>query len=497
MLSSDSSVILAIDQGTTGTRTLIYDRVGRIRGSGYKEFTQYCPRPGWVEHDPQEILRSSLQVMGQALSKARISSLKIAAIGITNQRETTVLWEKKTGRPVSRAIVWQDRRTASFCDQLKKKKLEPFFRSRTGLVLDPYFSGTKIRWLLDHLTGARARAAKGEILFGTIDTWLLWNLTGGKVHATDATNASRTLVLNLKKIDWDADLLKILQIPAAILPEVHASSFAFGKTISRGALKAGIPITALVGDQQAALYGQGCYQKGEMKNTYGTGCFVMINEGKHYRKPAPGLLTTIACDESGKPSYALEGSIFIAGAVIQWLRDGLEWIRKASETEKIARGLKDTGGVVVVPAFTGLGSPHWNPHARGAIFGLTRGTRRDHIIKAALESIAYQTVDVFEAMMRSVGKKPRWLKVDGGATANHSLMQFQADLLGIPVFRSDQAELTAWGAAKLAGIQCGFWKSAKEIDRLRHYKKFFPRMAQGERLQRLQLWREAVAKLVR
>ena len=490
-------VILAIDQGTTGTRAILYDATGRVRGSAYQEFNQYYPHPGWVEHDAREILRSTLEVIKRALGRARLSSLKIAAIGITNQRETAVLWEKKSGRPVSRAIVWQDRRTADFCDSLKKQGHEPFFRKQTGLVLDPYFSGTKVRWMLDHLAGLGKRASRGEILFGTIDTWLLWNLTGGRVHATDATNASRTLFLNLKKISWDTEALKILKIPSSILPEVHSSSHPFGRTVSLGALKSGIPITALIGDQQAALFGQGCYRSGEVKNTYGTGCFIMVNEGKHCRAPAPGLLTTLACDEKGRPSYALEGTIFIAGAVIQWLRDGLKMIKKAAETEKIAKKLKDTAGVVMVPAFAGLGSPYWNPHVRGAVFGLTRGTRRQHLVKAALDSIAYQTADVFHAMTRALGRKPRLLKVDGGGTANDYLMQFQADLLGIPVYRSDSLELTAWGAAKLAGIQCGFWKSAAEADRFRHYKKFSPQMSKNERLQKLGFWHEAVAKLVR
>ena len=491
-----SSVILAIDQGTTGTRALLYDLHGRIRGSAYQEFTQHYPHPGWVEHDAKEILHSALKVIARALSRARVSSSKIAAIGITNQRETSVLWERKTGRPVSRAIVWQDRRTAPLCEELKRKGYEPLFRSRTGLVLDPYFSGTKIRWLLDHLSGLRRKAERGDILFGTMDTWLLWNLTGGRVHATDATNASRTLLLDLKKISWDAEILKLLRIPRPILPEVHPSAFSFGKTSDAGPLKAGIPICALVGDQQAALFGQGCYQIGEMKNTYGTGCFVVVNQGKHYREPPRGLLGTLACDEWGKPAYAFEGAIFIAGAVIQWLRDGLQFIRKAAETEKIARSLKDTNGVAVVPAFVGLGSPYWNPHVRGAIFGITRGTRREHLIKAALESIAYQTADVFETMSRGVGRRPPFLKVDGGATANNYLMQFQADLLGVPVLRSQMSELTAWGAAKLAGIHSGFWKSVGEVDRFRRYQKFIPRMSSRERAERLRSWHEAVATLL-
>lgn len=495
-MQDSSSVILAIDQGTTGTRAVLYDSRGRIRGGAYQEFRQYYPAPGWVEHDPIEILNSTRQTIACALSRAHLESRKIAAIGITNQRETTLLWERKTGKPLARAIVWQDRRTAEFCEKLKHKGRESFFRERTGLVLDPYFSGTKIRWLLDTVSGLRRRASKGEILFGTIDTWLLWNLTGGKTHATDATNASRTLLLNLKKISWDSQILKLLKIPSEILPEVHPSSFLFGKTSTFGPLKAGIPISGLVGDQQGALYGQGCYRSGEMKNTYGTGCFLVLNEGKHYRTPSEGLLGTLACDADGKPAYALEGAVFIAGAALQWLRDGLGLIRKAGESEKIARRLPDTGGVVVIPAFTGLGAPYWNPNVRGAIFGLTRGTGREHLVKAALESIAYQTADVFEAMVRVVGQKPRFLKVDGGAAANNYLMQFQADLLGIPVLRSDRTESTAWGAAKLAGIQAGFWKSVREIDRVRRYRKFSPRMPVRERMEKLTAWREAVRKLL-
>ncbi len=494
--SRSSNFILAIDQGTTGTRALLYDIRGRIAGSAYQEFRQHYPRPGWVEHDALEIFRSTLKVISQALTRAWASSSQIVAIGITNQRETTVLWDKKTGRPVSRAIVWQDRRTAELCEKLKSRGFESFFRNRTGLVLDPYFSGTKIRWLLDEFAGLKRRADRGDILFGTIDTWLLWNLTGGKAHATDATNASRTLLLNLKKAAWDPEILKLLKIPRAILPEVHASAFSYGRTAAIGPLVKGIPISALVGDQQGALYGQGCYRMGEMKNTYGTGCFLVMNEGKHYRLPTEGLLGTLACDDQGKPVYALEGAVFIAGAAVQWLRDGLGLIRKAQETEKIALRLKDTGGVVVVPAFVGLGAPHWNPNVRGAIFGLTRGTRREHLIKATLDSIAYQTADVFEAMSRAIGKRPRYLKVDGGAAANNYLMQFQADLLGVPVLRSDQTESTAWGAAKLAGVASGFWKNVKKVDRFRYYRKFLPRMGPAERSKKISSWREAVDKLL-
>lgn len=495
-MSIPSFAILAIDQGTTGTRALLYDSAGRARASAYQEFQQHYPRPGWVEHDANEILCSTLKVIRDSLSKAGLRPQRVAAIGITNQRETTVVWERRTGRPVSRAIVWQDRRTTPLCKRLKAKGLESYFRNRTGLVLDPYFSGTKIQWLLENISGLRSRALRGDILFGTVDTWLLWNLTGRKVHATDATNASRTLLLNLRTISWDEDILKLLKIPRNLLPEIHPSSFTFGKTSVIGPLKQGIPICSLVGDQQAALYGQGCYGAGEMKNTYGTGCFLVMNQGKKYRSPSRGLLGTLACDERGGVSYALEGAVFIAGAAIQWLRDGLKLIRSARETEKIARKLENTDGVTVVPAFTGLGAPYWEPNARGAIFGLTRGTRREHLIKATLESIAYQTADVFEAMTLAGGKRPRFLKVDGGAASNDYLMQFQADLLGVPVLRSDRSEATAWGAAKLAGIQCGFWKSLDNIDRLHHYKKFLPRMKPLERSRKLHVWREAVQRVI-
>lgn len=495
-MADSASLILSIDQGTTGTRALLHDRQGRLRGTAYQEFRQYYPRPGWVEHDPEEIFFTTLKVIGRALSNAHASSLKIVAIGITNQRETTVLWEKRTGRPVSHAVVWQDRRTAEFCEKLKSQRLEPFFRARTGLVLDPYFSGTKIRWLLDHIKGLRKKAERGDVLFGTIDTWLLWKLTGGRAHATDFTNASRTLLLNLKKMVWDQEILKLIRIPAAMLPEVYPSARHYGKTTSIGPLKSGIPVFCLIGDQQAALFGQGCYHAGEMKNTYGTGCFLVVNQGKHYQRPTAGLLGTLACDQHGKPTYALEGAVFIAGAAIQWLRDGLGLIRKASETEKIARITKSTGGVIFVPAFTGLGAPYWNPNVRGAIFGLTRGSRKEHLIKAALESIAFQTSDVFEAMARVLGRKPSFLKVDGGAAKNDYLMQFQADLLGVPVYRTDITESTAWGAAKLAGFGSGFWHDLSQVDLQRKYKRFFPRASSKGRQEKMAAWRAAVDRLL-
>ena len=467
-----------------------------MHSTAYQEFRQYYPQPGWVEHDPHEILNSTLAVISRALSQRRTRPSSIAAIGITNQRETTILWNKNTGKPVTKAIVWQDRRTTDYCQKFKKRGWESFFRRKTGLVLDPYFSGTKILWLLDHIKGLRNQAERGNVLFGTVDSWLLWNLTGKKIHATDATNASRTLLLNIRKKSWDPEILKFLKIPKAILPEVKPSSYQYGNTIKIGSLISGVPICSLVGDQQGALFGQGCYSAGEMKNTYGTGCFILVNQGKRYHPPSKGLLGTLACDVHGKPSYALEGAVFIAGAAIQWIRDGLGLIKKASESEKIARSLKDTGGVFLVPAFTGLGAPYWNPQARGAIFGLTRGTNREHLIKAALESIAYQTADVFEAMFQILRKKPRFLKVDGGASTNNYLMQFQADLLGIPIIRSDRAELTAWGAAKLAGLASGFWKSLKPVDRARPVVEFLPRASNRKRLQKLAEWRQAVRRLL-
>lgn len=449
-----------------------------------------------MEHDPLEILQSVRAVIRKVISAGRISPSQIAAIGITNQRETTVLWDKETGKPVHRALVWQDRRTVFLCDRLKKAKLEPLIRKRTGLVLDPYFSGTKIQWLLENVAGLRRKASAGKILFGTMDTWLLWNLTGRKVHATDATNASRTLLFNLLKKTWDPQILKLLKIPASILPEVRSSAADYGQTVRWGSLPGGLPVSAMVGDQQAALFGQGCYKAGESKNTYGTGCFLLMNEGQHYRPPSRGLLGTLACDKKGQPCYALEGAVFIAGAVVQWIRDGLKFIKKASETETIAKSLPDTGGVTLIPAFTGLGAPYWDPEARGAILGLTRGTTRAHLIKAALDSIAYQTADVFDAMVRACGRKPAALKVDGGASANHYLMQFQADLLGIPVISFDRPELTAWGAAKLAGLQSGFWKTADSADRKVKRTIFTPRMTPAERTDKIRRWRQAVQRIL-
>ncbi|MDP3919574.1 MAG: glycerol kinase GlpK [Candidatus Omnitrophota bacterium] len=490
------SAVLAIDQGTTGTRAILYSSSGRQLAAAYQEFRQYYPRPAWVEHDPSEIWKSTISVIRRALQSARLTGASIATIGITNQRETTVLWDRRTGRPIGRAIVWQDRRGVVVTDRLKKSGLEAVFRQKTGLVLDPYFSGPKIAWLLQHVSGLRRRAARGDIFFGTIDSWLLWKLTGGKVHATDVTNASRTLLYNIRRLCWDSELMKILRVPATILPEVYESGTQFGATVKQGPLISGIPITAIMGDQQAALYGQACYRRGETKNTYGTGCFVVQNIGKHIGRMPFGLLVTVACDEAGKPVYALEGSIFIAGAAVQWLRDGLGFFKHAGETSRLAKSVKDTGGVVMIPAFAGLGSPYWNPNVRGVISGLTRGTGRAHIVRAALESIAHQTADVLELMQAKSGYRIRKLHVDGGATANPYLMEFQAGVLGIPVLVSDIAESTAWGIAKLAAKKAGIWKNLASIDKKRKYQCYAPRIVSSARKVLRKTWKAEVSRLL-
>jgi glycerol kinase len=491
-----ASAVLAIDQGTTGTRAILYGKKAELLASAYQEFPQIFPRPGWVEHDAEEIWQSVLAVAGQVLQKTHLKAQQIAAIGITNQRETTILWDKKTGRPVHHAIVWQDRRTSEYCAELKRRGYEKNVRRKTGLVLDPYFSATKISWLLKHVKGLRKKAEKGGILFGTIDTWLLWKMTGGRVHATDYTNASRTLLFNIRTLKWDPELLKIFQIPQAILPAAMPSAADYGVTEPSGKLPGGIPIRVLFGDQQAALYGQSCYRKGDIKNTYGTGCFTVFNLGSKLPKKIPfGLLATVAADQDGKPVYALEGSVFIGGAVIQWVRDGLHLIRHASETEAAIHGLHDTGGVTLIPAFAGLGSPHWNPNVRGVITGLTRGTTAQHLIRAALESIAQQSADVIEQMQKT-GTHVHELRVDGGATKNHFLMQFQADLLRMPILVSEQSESTAWGAAKLAAHASGFWSSLEKTDRKIRYKRFIPKMKQNEALKLRKIWQKEVQKLL-
>lgn len=484
--------LLALDQGTTGSRALIYDRNAKVIGSAYQEFPQHYPKPGWVEHNPEEIWRSISRVIQKSLRAARLKFSDIQIIGITNQRETVVVWDKKTGKPFYNAIVWQDRRTSSFCDALKKRGLEKRIQAKTGLLLDPYFSATKIHWLLEHVPGLKAKALKGRALAGTIDTWLLWKLTNGRVHATDFTNASRTLLFNIRTRQWDPELLRLFKIPLQMLPEVKNSGGDFGETQMKN-LPGSARIFSMIGDQQAALYGQSCYEAGESKNTYGTGCFLLMNLGKKYQKPPAGLLTTLACDRDGKSVYAFEGSVFIAGAAIQWLRDGLKFFAKAAETETLIKGIKDTGGVVFIPAFAGLGAPYWRPHARGMISGLTRGTRKAHIVRAALESIAQQTADILEVMQQGSRRKLKNLKVDGGATRNHFLMQFQADILRIPVQVSEISESTAWGAAKLAAHAAGFWNTRQESQK---YHVNRPKLPASEAVRLRATWKREVTRLL-
>ncbi|HEU5322835.1 MAG TPA: glycerol kinase GlpK, partial [Methylomirabilota bacterium] len=444
--------VLALDQGTTGSTALVIDAEGAVRARGYAELTQHYPQPGWVEHDPEEIWTTVGTAARRALAEARVTGAEVAAVGITNQRETTIVWDRASGAPIHPAIVWQCRRTAAACDALKAGGAEPVVRERTGLVLDAYFSGTKIGWLLDHVPGARRRAERGELAFGTVDAWLLWKLTGGRRHATDATNASRTLCLNLRSVDWDDEMLGLLGVPREVLPAVVDSSGPCAETSDVDWLPAGVPIAGIAGDQQAALFGQACYGPGSAKNTYGTGCFVLLNTGADPVASGHGLLTTVAWRIGGRTTYALEGSVFIAGAAVQWLRDGLGMIACADETRALAESVEDTGGVYFVPAFVGLGAPYWDERARGAILGLTRGTTRAHLIRATLESIAYQSRDVVECFSRDAGLRLDTLRVDGGVTANELAMQIQADFLGVPVSRPVVAETTALGAAYAAGL---------------------------------------------
>jgi glycerol kinase len=488
--------ILVLDQGTTGSTALVLGRDGGVRGRAYSEIPQHYPKPGWVEHDPEEIWQISRRVMAEALSSASLRPADVAAIGITNQRETAVVWERASGRPIHRAVVWQSRQTAEICDALRADGHEPHFRERTGLVLDAYFSGTKVRWILDQYPDAQPRAERGELAFGTIDTWLIHKLTGGTVHATDPTNACRTLMYDIHERRWHPELLRILGVPAAMLPTVLPSAGTFGKTAATSGLGEGIPIAGVAGDQQAALFGQRCWTPGMAKNTYGTGCFAMMYLGASApRAQEGGLLTTLGCDLTGGPAYALEGSVFIAGAAIQWLRDELGLIAKASETEAIASEIPDTAGVYVVPAFVGLGAPYWDMGARGAIVGLTRGAGRRQIVRATLESLAYQSRDVIDVMNRDSGVAIRELRVDGGAAANGFLMQFQADLLGVPVERPEMVETTAQGAGFLAGLGVGFW-SAAELRALPHPGRVFePRMPAGDRDRLYAGWRAAVARV--
>lgn len=466
--------VLALDQGTTSSRAIVFDRRGRARATAQQEFAQHFPQPGWVEHNPSDLWESTRRVAAAAVAEANLSVRDLAAVGITNQRETTLIWDRRTGEPLAPAIVWQDRRTAALCAKLKQQGWEQLFRERTGLVLDPYFSGTKLRWLLDHIPGARRRASRGELAFGTVDTWLLWKLTGGRIHATDVSNASRTLLLNLRTGEWDDELLRLLRIPREVLPEVRPSSGLFGEVTAIRPLR-GLPICGVAGDQQAALFGQACFRPGMAKNTYGTGCFLLQHTGTQPVASNHQLVTTIAwrLGASGPLEYALEGSVFIAGAVVQWLRDGLGLIARSSDVEPLAARVSDNGGVYFVPAFSGLGAPHWDPAARGAIFGLTRGTTAAHLARAALESIAFQSADLLGAMQADSGQRLRELRVDGGATINHPLLQFQSDLLRVPVIRPRITETTALGAAYLAGLAVSVWKNQAEIARLWEAERTF------------------------
>jgi glycerol kinase len=488
------SYILALDQGTTSSRAILFDRDGAIKGVAQKEFRQIFPKPGWVEHDAMEIWTSQAGVAVEALAGAGLRARDVAAIGITNQRETTVVWDRKTGQPITNAIVWQDRRTADACDRLRSDGKEPLFRERTGLVIDAYFSGTKLAWILDHVDGARARAEAGELAFGTIDSWLVWKLTDGRLHITDATNASRTLLFNIHTLTWDDDLLRALRVPRAMLPDVRNSSDVYGEVTTTLGLES-VPIAGIAGDQQAALFGQMCTSPGMTKNTYGTGCFMLQNTGVKAPASQHKLLTTVAWMRGGKAEYALEGSVFIGGAVVQWLRDGLGIIRSSSEVEALATSVPDNGDVYLVPAFAGLGAPHWDQYARGAIVGLTRGTTAAHIARAALESIAYQSADLLDAMQADAGTKLAELRVDGGAARNDLMMQFQSNLIGAPVVRPKITETTALGAAYMAGLAVGFWKSEEEIaSQWQSERRFEPKMP-ASRVDELRgRWRQALQR---
>ncbi len=491
-----ASFLLALDQGTTSSRAIVFDRRGRSRGTAQQEFPQSFPRPGWVEHNPRDLWESTRRVALAAVAEANLTARNLAAVGLTNQRETTLLWDRRTGEPLAPAIVWQDRRTAGLCAQLKRRGLEPLFRARTGLVLDPYFSGTKLRWLLDRIPGARRRANRGELAFGTVDTWLLWQLTGGRVHATDVSNASRTLLLDLRTGEWDDELLRLLRVPREVLPEIRPSSGIFGEITAVPALR-GVPIAGIAGDQQAALFGQACFRPGMAKNTYGTGCFLLQHTGEKPVTSRHQLLTTIAwrLGADAPLEYALEGSVFIGGAVVQWLRDGLGLIARSSDVEALAARAPDNGGVYLVPAFSGLGAPHWDPSARGALVGLTRGTTAAHLARAALESIAFQSADLLAAMQADSGQRLRELRVDGGATVNNPLLQFQSDLLRVPVVRPRITETTALGAAYLAGLAVGFWQDRAEIARLWAIDRTFRPAAPRRTTQLLQRdWHRAVER---
>ena len=484
--------VLALDQGTTSSRALVFDHAGSVRGVAQAEFRQIFPRPGWVEHDADEIWSSQSAVLHGALASAGISTREVAAIGIANQRETTLLWDRRTGKPVANAIVWQDRRTAATCDALREAGHAAMFAARTGLVLDAYFSGTKLKWLLDHVPDARSRAEAGELAFGTVDSWLVWKLTGGAVHVTDASNASRTLLFDIHKGRWDDELCALLDVPRSVLPDVVESSGVCAQARLEGV---DVPIAGIAGDQQAALFGQACHAPGLAKNTYGTGCFLLMNTGRTAVASQNHLVSTVAWKRNGVTDYALEGSVFIGGAVVQWLRDGLKIIRQASEIEALARTVPDNGGVYFVPAFAGLGAPHWDAYARGSVFGLTRGSDGGHLARAALEAIAYQSADVLNAMQRDAGLTLSELRVDGGATASALLMQFQADILGVPVVRPKVPETTALGAAYLAGLAVGFWKSADEVAaNWQVDRRFEPSMSRDHGQALMAGWQKAVER---
>jgi glycerol kinase len=485
--------VLALDQGTTSSRAILFDESGTPKSAAQREFRQIFPQPGWVEHDPREILATQREVAREAMRMSNIALKDLMAVGIANQRETTIVWDRQTGEPIHNAIVWQDRRTAPQCEELRQVGAESLVRERTGLVIDPYFSGTKVAWLLDQIPGARARAERGELAFGTVDTWLVWHLTGNRTHVTDVSNASRTLLFNIHLNDWDEELLRLLRVPRAILPDVHPSSHAFGM-LPKSVLDEAVVIGGIAGDQQAATFGQGCHRAGMAKNTYGTGCFMLLHTGDKVIRSQSGLIST-SCAQIDAKEFALEGSVFVGGAVVQWLRDQLGFFSSSSEVERLAAEVLDSGDVYVVPAFTGLGSPYWDAHARGAIVGLTRGTSKAHIARAALESIAFQSAELLEAMQKDAGEKLTELRVDGGAAANDLLMQFQADLLGVPVARPKVLETTALGAAYLAGLTVNLWKSREEV--ASHWqldRRFEPSMSRDEAAAKMVRWREAVAR---
>lgn len=498
MTSIDKKYIVALDQGTTSSRAVILDREANIVASAQREFPQIYPKAGWVEHDPMDIWATQSGTLTEVLAHADISSEQIAAIGITNQRETTIVWDKNTGKPVYNAIVWQDPRTADYCSQLQQQGLTDYIQQTTGLVINPYFSGTKVKWILDNAEGARSKAERGDLLFGTVDSWLVWKMTQGRVHITDYTNASRTMLFDIHRLQWDDKLLSILEIPRAMLPEVKSSSEIYGQTNIGGKGGTRIPIAGMAGDQQAALYGQLCVHPGMAKNTYGTGCFMLMNTGTQAVTSTHGLLTTLACGPRGEVNYALEGAVFIGGAAIQWLRDELKLFEDSADSEYFASKVKDDNGVYMVPAFTGLGAPYWDPYARGAIFGLTRGANSNHIIRATLESIAYQTRDVLEAMQQDANTRLQSLRVDGGAVANNFLMQFQADILGTRVERPEVREVTAMGAAYLAGLAVGFWSDLEEVRaRALVEREFRPGIETTERNFRYAGWKKAVSRVQR